>query len=146
MIPGNKTVADLNVLVEAEGSPGQPFDVLVADGAGTVGRLYIDGARLTYRSEYGEGSNELLAYVERQIEQLVRVRDRDAQVDIVAWKKIDDEAAERYHGLVEFARNLEQKLVHDELWPRVVLRAWKLVSRCEWSPISRRPTATTNPR
>jgi len=120
-VPGNRTVADLNVLIEVEGSPGQPFDVLVADAAGAMGRLHVDGARLTYRSEYGEGSNEVLAYVERQVEQLVRADGSDADVDIVIWKKIDDEGAERYHGLVEFARNLERKLGDGALWPRVVL-------------------------
>ena len=40
----------------------------------------------------------------------MRAGDSDADVDIVIWKKIDDEGAERYHGLVEFARNLERKL------------------------------------
>jgi hypothetical protein len=120
-LPGNRAVADLNVLVEVRGSPGQPFDVLVADAAGTMGHLHVDGARLTYRSEYGEGSNEVLAYVERQVEQLVQANGSDADVDIVIWKKIDDEGAERYHGLVEFARNLERKLGDGALWPRVVL-------------------------
>jgi hypothetical protein len=120
-VPGNRTVADLNVLLEVAGSPGRPFDVLVADAAGAMGHLHVDGARLVYRSEYGEGSNEVLAYVERQAEQLVRANGSDADVDIVIWKKIDDEGAERYHGLVEFARNLERKLGDGALWPRVVL-------------------------
>jgi hypothetical protein len=121
VVPGNRTTADLNVLLERDGSPGQPFELLVADNAGTMGRLSVDGARLTYRSEYGEGSNEVLAYLERQVQQLVRAKGSQVDVEIVTWKKIDDEAAERYHGLVEFARNLERTLVHDELWPRVVL-------------------------
>jgi hypothetical protein len=120
-VPGNRTVADLNVLLERDRDPGQSFELLVADSAGTMGHLYVDGARLTYRSEYGEGSNEVLAYVERQVEKLVRASGSDAEVDIVTWKKIDDEAAERYHGLVEFARNLERQLVKVELWPKVVL-------------------------
>jgi hypothetical protein len=125
--PGNKTVADLNVLLEMEGRPGEAFSVEVFDSAGQMGTLEASGARLTYRSTYGEGSNEVLAYVERQVEQLAQAHGFEGEVDIVAWKKIDDEDAERYHGMVEFARNLERQLGRGELWPRVVLTPAELM-------------------
>jgi hypothetical protein len=44
-----------------------------------------------------------------------------ADIEIVTWKKIHDEDAERYHGLVEFARNLERQLDKGALWPKAHL-------------------------
>jgi hypothetical protein len=117
------TVVDLNVVLEQTDRPGNPFDLIVADQAGRMGNLRVDGARLAYRSEYRAGSNEILAYVERQVTRLLAGRGEHQEVNIVAWKKIDDEDAERYHGMVEFARNLERQLGKGDLWPKVRLSA-----------------------
>jgi hypothetical protein len=118
---GQPTVAELNIVLERVDRPRQPFDVPVADGIGRMGSLRIDGSRLAYTAEYRDGSNELLAYVERQVTRLLQLRGEPQEVNIVAWKKIDDEDAERYHGMVEFARNLERQLGQGDLWPRVRL-------------------------
>jgi hypothetical protein len=118
---GRATVAEMNVVLEQVDHPGEAFEVVVADRAGRVGTLRVDGARLAYRALQGDGSSEILAYVERQVTQLLQRRGDEHEVNIVAWKKIDDEDAERYHGLVEFARNLERQLGKGDLWPKVRL-------------------------
>jgi hypothetical protein len=115
------TVAELNVVLERADQPAQPFDVLVADRMGRMGSLRIEGARLAYVADHRDGSNEILAYVERQVTRLLQRRGEPQEVNIVAWKKIDDEDAERYHGVVEFARNLERQLGKGDLWPKVRL-------------------------
>jgi hypothetical protein len=119
-------VVDLNVLLEQEERPGESFELTVADRAGPMGRLVVDGARLRYLSDYGEPSNDVLAFVESQITRLLHQRGEDAEVGIVVWKNIDDEDAERYHGIVEFARNLERQLGKGDLWPKVRLRTAEL--------------------
>ncbi|HEY3058466.1 MAG TPA: hypothetical protein VGL99_05775 [Chloroflexota bacterium] len=114
-------VVDLNVLLEVEDRPGQPVQLVVADRAGAMGRVTIDGARMRYQCERGDGSNDVLAFIESQVTRMLRERGDDFSVDIVVWKNIDDEAAERYHGMVEFARNLERQLDKGDLWPKVRL-------------------------
>jgi hypothetical protein len=115
------TVAELNIVLERVDQPRQPFDLLVADRIGRMGSLRIDGSRLAYWADHRAGSNEVLAYVERHVTRLLMQRGEPQEVNIVAWKKIDDEDAERYHGMVEFARNLERHLDKGDLWPKVRL-------------------------
>lgn len=115
------TVADLNIVLEQENRPGQPFELRLTDEAGELGRLLVDGARLSYEPEHRAGANEVLAYFERQVGEVLERRGLPIDVEIVAWKKIDDEDAERYHGMVEFARNLERQLGQGALWPKAVL-------------------------
>jgi hypothetical protein len=124
--PRRPSVVDLNVLLEQDQRPGESFTLTVADRAGSMGRLVVDGARLKYQPDHGGASNDVLAYVESQITRLLRERGQDVDVEIVVWKNIDDEAAERYHGLVEFARNLERQLDRGGLWPKVRLSATEL--------------------
>lgn len=114
-------VVMLNVILEREGRPGEPFEIAVADGAGSMGPVRVDGARLTHVPAHRGGSNDLLAFVAVQVAEIVRRRGVEREVDVVAWKKIDDEATEQYYGLVEFARNLQRHLGAGDLWPKVVL-------------------------
>lgn len=120
---GPGPVVELNVILEREGHPGEAFEIPVEDAAGTMGRIVVDGARLQHHATHRDGSNELLAYFQVQADKLVRARGSGPGVDIVAWKKIDDEAAEQYHGLVQFARNLERQLGKGDLWPKARLTA-----------------------
>jgi len=119
----DRTEAELNMVVEVEGQPGAPIEVPVADRAGRMGTLRINGTRVEYVSQHKNGSNEVLAFVARQIDGIVRSHNGDGYVDVVAWKKIDDEASEQYHGLVEFARNLERQLGKGSLWPTTRITA-----------------------
>src|SRR5206468_10464959 len=76
--PGHApTVADLNVLLEQQGRPGQPFELTVGGSAGRMGRVLIDGARISYLADNRAGANEVLAFVERQVEELVHGRGQD---------------------------------------------------------------------
>jgi hypothetical protein len=118
---GPPPVGMLNVLLERAGRPGQPFEVPVADGAGPMGRVRIDGARMTHVGARRDGSNDLLAFVAVQVGDLLRGRGVEQDVEVVAWKKIDDEATEQYFGLVQFARKLQAHLGSGDLWPKAVL-------------------------
>lgn len=114
------TVA-LNCLVCHVARPHEPISIPVADDAGSLGRIVIDGATMTYRDSLQGGSNSLLAFFEQRIEQLVRQRDPEAQVEIVQWGAIDDEALREYESQVLFSRNLARHLGCGPLWPAVEL-------------------------
>jgi hypothetical protein len=111
----------LNAVLERDGRPGEPFAVPAADAFGSMGVLEVDGAEVRHARARRNGSNSLLAYFVEQVIRVLAERGAAAQLDIVNWKQIDDEATEQYLGLVRFARNLEKQLGGAELWPKVTL-------------------------
>jgi hypothetical protein len=114
-------VAALNLVVERADRPCESFEIELGDDAGAMGRLEIDGAGLIHHPEVREGSNNLLAFVSHQINQILQARQQRANLDIVAWQTIDDEHAQQYLSTVHFARRLERHLGAEELWPKVRL-------------------------
>jgi hypothetical protein len=120
---GRPVAADTNLILEREDRPGEAFELAVADAAGRMGTIRVDGARLSDEPAHKDGSSDVLAYFAAQATQVIRARGLDTDVDIVAWKALDDEEAEQYHGLVQFARNLERQLGRGELWPKATLTA-----------------------
>jgi hypothetical protein len=118
--PGSEAVAELNRVLEVEGQACTDLDFPVADRAGSMGVVRVQGARLRHLPAHGNGSSELLAYFQVQAAQLLEVRGQE-RLEIVVWKRTDDEAADQYHGLVEFARNLERQLEKGDLWPKARL-------------------------
>jgi hypothetical protein len=112
----------MNAVLELAARPGEDFDIVVADAVGRMGVVHVRGARLAYAAEHRDGSNEVLAYFVRQVARIVGSTGTGLiDLDVVAWQKIDDEDANRYHGMVEFARNLSRALATGPLWPTVSL-------------------------
>lgn len=111
----------LNLVLEREGAPHQAFTIPVADQAGSMGELLVDGATITHRPTAKDGSNTLLVFFVRQVNALLAERQGPADLHIVVWGKIDNEGAEQYLGMVNFARNLESQLRLQELWPKRTL-------------------------
>lgn len=118
---GDPPTVALNCLVGHVAHPHEPISIPVADDAGSLGEIRIDGATMTHRESLQCGSNSLLAFFEQRIEQLVRQRDPEAQVEIVQWGTIDDEALREYESMVLFSRNLARQLGCGPLWPAVML-------------------------
>jgi len=118
---GSGAAANLNVVLEVEGRPGEAFEIPVADSAGTMGRMHVVGSRIQHLPVHRDGSSELLAYFHTQVAKMVERGGQQQSVEIVAWKKTDSEQTEKYHGMVEFARSLERQLGRGALWPKVVL-------------------------
>ena len=110
-------IAALSCLLERESALREPIVLVVADDVGSLGRIVVDGARLSH--EYRDGSNALLAYFVHQVNAVVRARGEEATLDIVHWLSIDDESTRQYLALTRFARNLEQQLGAAELWPKL---------------------------
>lgn len=118
---GQPDAVYLNCLVRRQGSADAPIEVPIADEAGELGKIVIDGARVTHEQSPCRSSNSLFAYFEQRLEKLAQAHDPQAQVEIVQWATIDDESALQYGSMVTFSRNLERHLGSGPLWPCVEL-------------------------
>ena len=118
---GTPPTAALNVILEQESRPGEPFELSVADGAGSMGRLAVNGAEVKHLEARRDGSNSLIAFFVHQVSHILGERGAEVELDVVHWKLIDDESTLQYLGIVQFARNLQRQLGTTELWPKVTL-------------------------
>lgn len=118
-----RSEAALNVVLARAGRTGEPLELPVADEIGDMGVLRVDGARITHESAHRRGSNNLFGFFTRQVNEILEARGAKprSEVEVVDWKKINDEATSQYLALVTFARNLERQHGGAELWPRVTL-------------------------
>jgi len=109
----------VNLLLERAGQPGEAFELRLADDAGSIGTIYIDGARIEHRSVHRDGSSNLLAYFVRQVSNVLGID--PAELDVVQWKALDDEGWYQYLATVESMRLLGRRLGGAALWPRLTL-------------------------
>jgi hypothetical protein len=117
---GEGPMVALNVVLERAGAPGERFVIPVRDAAGEMSRIVVDGACVRNEPLRRDGSNNLLAYFARQVDEIAG-KPRGRTVDVVEWGSLDDEAALQFVSLAEFGRNLGAALGKPHLWPRVVL-------------------------
>lgn len=113
--------AGLNVILEKETTPGEPFELAIEDDAGRLGRLEIRGAELRHHQERKNGSHSLDAFVVEQVMEILAERGIKCDIDVVQWGKVDDEATRAYVSLTMFAWRLERYLGAAELWPKYLL-------------------------
>lgn len=111
----------LDLALERASAPKQSFSIIVADAAGPMGDILVDGVELTHRQTIKDGSNSLLAYFIHQVNEILSQRGAPSEIQIVAWKRINDEETAQYLNLVQFARNLERRLDVGALWPQATL-------------------------
>ncbi|HET7036934.1 MAG TPA: hypothetical protein VFI42_14715 [Thermomicrobiaceae bacterium] len=111
----------LNQAIALRGQPDAPLVIPIADAAGSLGEVHIDGARMVHHTHVKVGSNSMFAFFSQRIEALVTSHPWDVPVEIVQWTTIDDEQALEYGSLVSFARNLQRQLQGGPLWPTVEL-------------------------
>jgi hypothetical protein len=118
---GDPSSAYLNCRVQPLGQRDQPVSIPLRDASGSLGRIVVEGVRMTHEEALQAGSNSLFGYFEQRIQQLVRQREPRARVEIVQWATIDDEQALQYESLATFSARLEQQLKLAPLWPTVEL-------------------------
>lgn len=118
---GEASVVYLSCLVRVEGQGDQPITIALRDSIGSMGSIIVDGARMAHEEAVQDGSNSLLAYFAERMQRLVRARSPRANLQIVQWATIDDEAAIQYGNLVNFSVNLARHLGAEPLWPVVAL-------------------------
>lgn len=119
---GPPTVAT-NLAIERAASPLAAFDLRIGeDPATSMGVFRIEGARIEHLASHGTCNNNAFAYLVGQIRQVAgRRTGTSLDLDIVEWKKLDEESAEKYLSLVAFAGNLSRQLSARSLWPTLQL-------------------------
>lgn len=118
---GNSKSVYLNQIVALREQPDAPIVIPIADAAGGLGELHIDGARMVHHTPFKVGSNSMFAFFAQRIQALIDQHPWDVPVEIVQWTAIDDEQALQYGSLVSFAQNLRRQLQGAPLWPTVEL-------------------------
>ncbi|MFT3698064.1 MAG: hypothetical protein QM831_33290 [Kofleriaceae bacterium] len=88
--PKNGDAVALDVVVLREGHDG-PWDLEIADAAGSLGCLHFEGVTISHVSALAGGSNTLFGYVE---DKLARLLGRD--LAIVEWSSTSDDDYRRY--------------------------------------------------
>jgi hypothetical protein len=121
---GLPSAVAVNLLVARQDRPREAFEIPIADQAGSMGRLRIDGARLEHIEARPNESNNLFAYFVEQLRQVVEKRTgAPVNFDIVEWRSLDEEATESYLSQASFALRLARHLDAEELWPTLTLTA-----------------------
>jgi hypothetical protein len=117
--PGKDEVskAYFNIALEAEDKPDEPIRIPVEDEAGKLGEMIIDGAEARFEAEKRGISNTIFEYLLNQIQDCLRERDPELDMQIVAWSTIDDEKASQYRSQVQAFRTLAAQLEKGPIWP-----------------------------
>jgi hypothetical protein len=109
--------AYFNIAIATQGQPGEAIYVPIADDAGSLGMLILDGVEARIEATKKGVSNTLFEYVLNQIQDRVRQRQPEFELQIVAWSSVDDEAAARYRSETQAFRTLAEQLGHGPIWP-----------------------------
>jgi hypothetical protein len=112
----------LNVVLEREGRPSEPFDVPIRDEFGALGTLRFECVRISHLGAHRVGTYSLFPFVRQQIERMLANRGVGTPLMILEWKKVNDEDFEMYLNQVRFATRLEKHLGATDLWPKVTLK------------------------
>jgi hypothetical protein len=117
---GSGPAVALNRALERAEHPGEPFELELGDAEGGVGRLRMDGVKISHVGAPGHGSNDMLAFFVRQVADVLAI-DPD-ELDVVSWRSIDQEGWHQYVGLVDALRALGRRTGGGtHLWPHLTL-------------------------
>lgn len=112
---GPGAAAAVDRALELEGKPGEPFNLELRDDVGSLGRVHISGVKLQHLDAFRDGSNTLLAYVERH---LCRVTGHP--ISVVQWESTAEEEVLQFVAVSDALRAIGRKL-EIEAWPTVML-------------------------
>jgi hypothetical protein len=117
---GSKKYVCFDQAVYLQGKHDEPLRWVVADDAGKLGELEIDGVKATYYPIKDGMNGSIFEFLADQIEHAIQKRDLDASLQITQWSTIDEDKATTYNSTVEAFRNLERQLGKGEpIWPSV---------------------------
>ncbi|MDQ6694577.1 MAG: hypothetical protein M3014_09190 [Chloroflexota bacterium] len=118
-IGGDPKSAYFDQSVRLEGKPNEPIKWEIADTYGKLGTLEVDGVKATYYPLRAGVNNSLFEFLASQLEDAMKKRDLDAQLQITEWSSIDADGASAYYSMVKAFQNLEGRLEGGPIWPTV---------------------------
>jgi hypothetical protein len=117
------TKAYYNYAFASQEDPDAPIRIPIGDEAGTLGELVIDGAEAKIEAEKQGISNTLFEYLLNQLQDRLRQRAPEVELEIVAWSSVNDEAAAMYKSQVQAFRTLADQLEKGPIWPTLEVTA-----------------------
>lgn len=118
---GDTIYVCLDQAVRVEGKADEPVTWQVADEAGKLGEVVLDGVRITYYPLKEGMDNSMFIYIVNQLEKAIRKRDAEIDLQITQWSSIDEDEASQYYSMVKAFTNLEKQLGKGALWPEVTI-------------------------
>jgi hypothetical protein len=104
--------------IRLQGKPDQNLTWEVADEAGKLGDIEIDGVKVTFYPQKDGISDTFFEFFADQIEDALKKRDLEASVQITQWSSIDEDQASSFYSIAQAFRQLERHLgTKEPLWP-----------------------------
>jgi hypothetical protein len=104
--------------IRLEGKPDDPIKWELADDAGKLGELVVDGVKATYYPIKDGMNDSLFEFLADQIQKAMQKRDLEAELQITQWSTINEDTASAYYSMVQAFQNLEQQLGKGgHVWP-----------------------------
>lgn len=117
--------------VRLKGHHDQTIHWEVGDNSGKLGDLELSGVQILYKPVKDGMNAALFEFVGDQIEDALRKRDPEAQLQITQWSTIDEDQASAYHRMVQAFENMGAALAQGKpeseaasvgpIWPEVEL-------------------------
>ncbi len=107
----------LDRAIRRQGRPDEPIRWDVADEAGKLGELELDGVRLTYYPLKQGMDDSIFEFVVDQIEKALWKRVPDAQIEITQWATINGDQASQYLSMVRALDTLGRQTGSGPVWP-----------------------------
>jgi hypothetical protein len=121
--PDKPNSAFFDQAVRLKGKPDEPIRWRVGDSVGEMGELELDGVRATYNPRRGGINNSVFEFISDQIENGLRQRGIQIDLQIVRWGSINVDEAASYYSTVRAFQSLERNMRQDgsvsALWPTV---------------------------
>ena len=93
----------------------------IADAAGRLGALTIEGAAAIWHPIKAGVNNSLFEFLAEQVNAVLCRRDPELRLEIVFWGNVDSEAAAVYRGAVTAFDTLAERLGGGPVWPSLQL-------------------------
>ena len=104
--------------IRLEGKPNETIIWQVADEAGKLGELEIDGVKATYYPIKDGMDDSVFEFLADQIQKALEKRTPDANLQITQWSTINEDQASAYHSMVQAFQNIENQLGNKgPVWP-----------------------------
>jgi hypothetical protein len=115
---GQSKYACFDRVVRLREDHNEPIKLQVADEAGKLGELVIEGVRATYYPIKDGMNDSIFEFLADQIENQMQKHDLDAKLQVVRFSTIDEDQASSYFSLTHAFENLEEQLgSKGPLWP-----------------------------
>jgi hypothetical protein len=107
----------LDRAIRRQDRPDEPIRWDVADEAGKLGELELDGVKFTYYPLKDGMDNSIFEFMTDQLERVLWKRTPDTQIEIAHWASINGDQASQYLSMVQALDTLGRRTGGGPVWP-----------------------------